>query len=475
MTPGNPSRRSGAVAAVTTHSEVSRQVVHVAMGGFALLLRWLTWPQALALAAAALLFNLFVLPRFAEALYRPGDRTRAVHGIVFYPLAVLILIACFPRRPDIAAAAWGILAAGDGIATLAGRAMGGPTWSWSPDKTVAGTFAFIAAGSAAGCALAWWCRPSTDPLVPVLFAVFVPPVAALAAAFVETIPVKLDDNLSVAAAAGATLWIGAMVCERYAITLDSWMPQQGVYQSYAELSVSPLLWLGALATNAGAAAAGYAARTVTLPGAVAGAIIGVAIFVAIGWQGWVLLFVTFVAASAASRTGLARKQMLGIAETREGRRGVGNAIANTGAAAVAAVLAGLDVHPSSATLAFVAALVAGGSDTIASEIGKAFGKRTYSVTSLSRVAPGTSGAMSLEGTIAGLLGAAGLGLVAVALGLLVPSALLLVVVAATVGALVESGLGATLEEPGILNNDLLNFINTAVAAAVAVIAAGRRA
>jgi uncharacterized membrane protein len=29
-------------------------------------------------------------------------------------------------------------------------------------------------------------------------------------------------------------------------------------------------------------------------------------------------------------------------------------------------------------------------------------------------------------------------------------------------------LGATLEGPGILNNDMLNFINTAVAAAVAL-------
>ena len=37
---------------------------------------------------------------------------------------------------------------------------------------------------------------------------------------------------------------------------------------------------------------------------------------------------------------------------------------------------------------------------------------------------------------------------------------------ATVGALVESALGATLEGPGILNNDMLNFINTAVAALV---------
>ena len=43
-----------------------------------------------------------------------------------------------------------------------------------------------------------------------------------------------------------------------------------------------------------------------------------------------------------------------------------------------------------------------------------------------------------------------------------------VVVGATVGALVESALGATLEGPGILNNDMLNFINTAVAAAVAL-------
>ena len=43
------------------------------------------------------------------------------------------------------------------------------------------------------------------------------------------------------------------------------------------------------------------------------------------------------------------------------------------------------------------------------------------------------------------------------------------VVGATAGALVESALGATLEEPGILNNDMLNFINTAVAAAVALV------
>src|SRR5579859_538980 len=202
------------------HSEYRRQLVHIVMGAFALLLRWLSWGQALALAGTALVFNLGVLPRVAHSLYRPGDRERAAHGIVFYPLAVLILIACFPRRPDIAAAAWGILAAGDGVATLAGRAIGGARWPWSPDKTVVGTLFFVVAGTLAGCGLAWWCRPTGDPAVPGLFAVLVPPVAAIAAGLVETIPVKLDDNLSVAAVAGATLWLGALVCTRYATTLD---------------------------------------------------------------------------------------------------------------------------------------------------------------------------------------------------------------------------------------------------------------
>jgi uncharacterized protein (TIGR00297 family) len=313
--------------------------------------------------------------------------------------------------------------------------------------------------------------------VPVLFALLVPPVAALAAAFVETIPVRLDDNLSVAAAAGATLWLGALVCARYGTALDSFIPTATGdvlvgFQSFRELSISGMALGEALAANVAVAVAGYAARTVSAAGAICGAVIGMAIFLSLGWQGWVLLLVTFLAASTASRTGLARKQALGIAEAREGRRGPGNAIANTGVAAIAAVLAGLDVHPRAATLAYVAALAAAGSDTIASEIGKAYGRRTFLLTTFGMVPAGTSGAMSVEGTSAGLLGAALLGGVAIALGLLAPSSLLLVVVSATLGSLVESWLGATLEEPGILNNDVLNFINTAAAATVAVMAAG---
>jgi uncharacterized protein (TIGR00297 family) len=436
------------------HSEAARQIVHMAMGAFAILLRWLAWWQAIALAAGALVFNIFVLPKIGGALYRPGDRERGLHGILYYPLAVLLLLAAFPTRPDIAAASWGILAIGDGIATLAGRAIGGPTWPWNRDKTLAGSAAFAICGAAAGVCLAWWCRPAVAPPPALAFAIAAPIAAAVAAALVETIPVRLDDNLSVAATAGSVLWIASLA------SVDR-LP------AAAEIAASRLP--AALALNALVAFAGYRARTVSRSGAIVGAVIGITIFAALGWRGWLLLLVTFLAASIASKMGLERKTLLGIAEERGGRRGVGNAIANTGVAAVAAVVALTGHSAPAAQLAFAAALAAGGSDTIASEIGKAWGRRTFLITSLRGVPPGTSGALSLEGTIAGVLGALGLGGVAVALGLIPLAWLAALVAGATAGSLLESWLGATLEAPGILNNDMLNFINTAAGALVTLL------
>jgi uncharacterized protein (TIGR00297 family) len=184
-----------------------------------------------------------------------------------------------------------------------------------------------------------------------------------------------------------------------------------------------------------------------------------------------LLAATFLAASLSSRLGLERKTLLGIAEERGGRRGAGNAIANTGLAAVAALLSVLTYERDPALLAFVTALAAGGSDTVASEIGKAWGRRAYLVPTFREVAPGTPGGISLEGTVAGVAGACLLAGVAISIGLVPTTALLPIVAGATIGSFAESLLGASLEGPGILNNDLLNFINTGVAAAAAIIVA----
>jgi len=443
---------------VQRHSETARQLVHMSMGSFALLLRWLAWWQAVALAVAALAFNLFVLPLFARGLYRPGDHSRAFHGIVFYPMAVLLLLVLFPHERHIVAAGWGILAIGDGLATIVGRAAGRTRWPWNRDKSIAGSVAFALAGGAAGVFLAWWCRDVAAPQPTLRFIIAAPLAAAVAAAAVETIPVRLDDNLSVAIVAGTVMWLASLV------------RMEAVHAALG-LVLARLPW--ALAVNAVFASAGYMAGAVALSGALAGGAIGLMVFAALGWQGWVMLFVTFLAAAITSRLGLRRKMLLGIAEERGGRRGAGNAIANTGVAALAAALAATSLHAGVARWAFVAALTAGGSDTIASEIGKAWGRTTWSITSFRRVPPGTSGAISSEGTAAGLVGAIALAALGIALGLIPAVALVPIVAAATVSSFVEGALGATLEAPGILNNDMLNFVNTGVAALIAVAVAER--
>jgi thiosulfate reductase cytochrome b subunit len=122
---------------------------------FALALRGLTWWQAALCAIAALLFNAFVLPGAGgKTIVRPTDAMRGYPlGILLYPLAVLLLIVAFPTRLDIAGSAWGIMAFGDGTATLVGRRWGRHPLAWNPAKTVEGLAAFVVAGAAAGIGL----------------------------------------------------------------------------------------------------------------------------------------------------------------------------------------------------------------------------------------------------------------------------------------------------------------------------------
>jgi uncharacterized protein (TIGR00297 family) len=443
------------MAVVTDFSETRRQMLHMAMASFALLLRALTWWQAALCAAAAFLFNVFVLPRVGGAsLYRPNESARGYPlGILFYPLSVLLLILAFPRRLDIVAAAWGILALGDGAATIVGTRSRGPRLPWNPEKTLAGSLAFIAAGAVGGVALAWWTRPAVVPLPPLLFSLGAPLLAAVAAAGVESMHVKLDDNISVPIVAGIVLGGLAMMDAASCAAAWTWLPRSLLVAAAVNIPIATLGWL---------------AGTVTVPGAVVGAVIGIAVYGFAGLAGWVMLFTSFLAATVSTRLGHKRKSVLGIAEERGGRRGPGNAVANTGLAALAAVVAALSPHREGALLAMVAALVAGGSDTVASEIGKAWGTRTYLFPTFKSVRPGTSGAVSLEGTGAGLVAALALAALAMAIGLIDRNGIWFVAIGATAGSFVESSLGATLEASGTVDNDMLNFINTGMSAAFAV-------
>jgi uncharacterized protein (TIGR00297 family) len=438
---------------VSVYSEDRRQLVHISMVGFAALLRYITWPQAAALAVGALAFNLFVLPRVAPSILRATDSGGHRAGVIFYPLSVLILVLVFRSRLDIAAAAWAVMAFGDGAATLAGTRIGGPRLPWNPEKTWSGLLGFIIASSIGAVTLSVWVAPSIEPPIPPTFTWWAPMAASLVAAFVETIPVRLDDNLSVPIAAGLVLLLAALV------------DQPAVEHAWPVLASRLPIAIG---LNLVMATAAWMIGSVSSSGALAGALIGAIVYAGAGLPGWVMLLTTFVAAVGASKLGRRRQIARGIAEDRAGRRGAGNVLANCLVGAIGAWMMTVDTADASGALILAAGLTAGASDTVASEIGKAFGSSPRAFPSFRHVPPGTPGAVSPIGTVAGFMAAVLMAMLAAAIlpggEMLVPG----VVVGATVGAFVESSLATRFEPDGVLNNDLLNFINTSVAALVAV-------
>jgi uncharacterized protein (TIGR00297 family) len=116
----------------------------------------------------------------------------------------------------------------------------------------------------------------------------------------------------------------------------------------------------------------------------------------------------------------------------------------------------------------LAALAEAAADTVSSEIGQVLGGRPRMITTLRAVEPGTDGAVSIAGTLAGLVAAA---IVAGAGSWALRgdwTLFKLSCAGAVFGLLFDSLLGATLEKRGWLNNDAVNFLSTASAAAFAL-------
>jgi uncharacterized protein (TIGR00297 family) len=116
----------------------------------------------------------------------------------------------------------------------------------------------------------------------------------------------------------------------------------------------------------------------------------------------------------------------------------------------------------------LAALAEAAADTVSSEVGQVLGGQPRMITTLRRVEPGTDGAVSLIGTMAGV--AAALIVAAVGAWALGGGRTMFMVSCAggVFGLFFDSLLGATLERRGWLNNDAVNFMSTASAAVFAL-------
>ena len=202
------------------------------------------------------------------------------------------------------------------------------------------------------------------------------------------------------------------------------------------------------------------------------------------YQPWrtavVPLAVVLVLTSLATRFGHKRKVGLGTAESRRGRS-ASQVAANLGVAAIASNdliqswminqrwLPVARQSPAAFFTIALAALAEAAADTVSSELGQVLSTHPRMITTLRRAEPGTDGAISVGGTLAGAAAAA---IVAAAGSLALhggPSMMAVSWAGGVFGLFFDSLLGATWEQRGFLNNDAVNFLSTASAAAFALV------
>lgn len=395
-----------------TWAETRRKLAHMAAFWPAFFLPWMEPWQALGVAFALVLMNLFILPRALPGLYRAEAAGSGALEIILYPAALMACMIAFAPRaealpaPDLpawylpAGAAWFALACVDAFIGFACRlAPGGPALPWNARKPVAA----VLLGTLAACLPAW-----------VLAQAVLPPLSAA-----EWTALAL---LVAAAALAETAWFGVVdnlvvpfaVCMLIILVPNPLMADPGPMSLSWAWSLVPIAF-GLIA---------WSGRMLTAGGALLGALMASLLILA--HPGLFLFLAGFFAlANAATRFGYARKQALRIAEARGGRRGAAEVFGAMGIAAWMTPLAhaaggpgaqGVGSPGAAALLICAAPLIAKTMDTVSSEIGKAAGGRTLSLRSFRTVAAGTEGGVSLAGTVSGLAAAALLAAIVVPLG-----------------------------------------------------------
>ncbi len=224
----------------------------------------------------------------------------------------------------------------------------------------------------------------------------------------------------------------------------------------------------------------YIRKVLDLQGSLLGFVMGLVIGICGDLLWLVLLLIFLLTAFVATRYKYALKSEIGAAEGKGGTRGFASVLANGWVPMVVALLSfdnpWISTFPKNvAAVLYLTAISAAASDTIASELG-VLSRRTYMITTGKPCKPGTNGGVSALGTSAALAAAAYTSMVGWVVIMFFSSqlsmfslwVLAIPVAMGFLGCQLDSVLGATLENRGMLNKDRVNILSIGAATLLAL-------
>jgi len=215
----------------------------------------------------------------------------------------------------------------------------------------------------------------------------------------------------------------------------------------------------------------YKTPIMTRNGWISAGALGTILWGCMGFLGWMSVVIYLILGSLVTKVGFKYKQNIGIAEKRGGRRGPENVWGSAATGVIFAVMIKLNIlNQSVLEVAFAASFAAKLADTFGSEIGKRFGTNTFLITTLQKVKKGTEGGISLEGTLASLLGACLMSYFMVLLGIIsTKNHFFIVLISGFIATIAESIIGAKFQEKYHLSNEFVNFIQTTLSSLISIV------
>jgi uncharacterized protein (TIGR00297 family) len=223
-----------------------------------------------------------------------------------------------------------------------------------------------------------------------------------------------------------------------------------------EVDLSILVAAAAIAFGFGYTS--YRLRVADVSGLFSGAMIGIILIVFADVRWFLIMLTFFIIGAGATRYRYAEKERLGVAQEHAGVRGYFNVFANGLVATGAAILYGVTGQPAFVAL-FMGSVASAAADTAASEIGVT-GKTPYLITTLRPVPRGTNGGVTLRGEVAAVVASALVAVAAWVMGVADPWMVVVTVIAGFIGTNVDSLVGATLENSGMIGNSGTNLTAT---------------
>ncbi|MHC1574304.1 MAG: TIGR00297 family protein [Candidatus Methanogasteraceae archaeon] len=301
-----------------------------------------------------------------------------------------------------------------------------------------------------GCWILHWAEPTSFP-VSLQLIFFISVIGAITGALLECISTNVHDNITVPIGSAMAMWL--FFSFGYSVSYVSMV-----------LALAFALILGYLAYRTGIA---------DISGLLSATLVGVLI-IAFTDVWWFLLLLTFyLLGGGFTKYKYKYKQSLGIAQGKGGARGYKNVFSNSIVAIAASIC--YPIFPEAANIilyVYLGSVATATGDTLASEIGTTYEGSPRMITTLKKVDPGVDGGVSSLGEAASIFGSLVIALLALLFGVIGTDAacilgISIVTISGFLGTNIDSLLGATLQQRGILSNNGVNVVSTAIGGIVA--------